>query len=294
MLNPFLYEVAFKKANELGVDLEAWHKEGPGGKRFGLAHHYAREGNMDALQAMQKQGVDIHKPDSKGNTLGHYLMERPNNRTSNFERAAELGVDFSAQNDEGRTPVFSFVATGKMMDHRRVLPQLEKAGISVDLNHQDKEGISVGMLAAYFGTAKDMGALKKAGADFNLPDQNGKTAAFAATLTKNEFAIKAAADVGANFSVQDKDGNTPGHMVAGYEKASLVGAVASAGGSFSLKNNEGKLPSDVASTSFAPVVDSAMRRVERAKVQEVVKSRAQEAAQHTGPTKRKEQGLVAE
>ena len=95
------------------------------------------------------------------------------------------------------------IATQKDVD---TVHRLTQAG--VDVNIQDKSGMTVLMLASLNGHVELVQELIKAGANMNIQASFGDTAVICATKAKKMNCLQTLIELGANVNVQDRNGQT--------------------------------------------------------------------------------------
>ena len=78
-----------------------------------------------------------------------------------------------------------------------------------DLEHTDREGATVAMIAAREGVLPILKALLKAGANPLAADREGRSALHWAAANGHAPCIEALADAGADLNAQDREGVTP-------------------------------------------------------------------------------------
>ena len=90
----------------------------------------AKTGNIRAIQAFHKQGVDLNAKDENGswNTPIHVAAQRPNNLEA-IKILVVLGADVNAKNKLGWTPVHSVAQNAEL----EMLQFLKKSGANTNV-----------------------------------------------------------------------------------------------------------------------------------------------------------------
>jgi len=134
-----------------------------------------------------------------------------------FSRLVDSGIDLSANNKLGETPLYVAAEKG----------QLEMAKLLIvrgaDAKVRTPNGETVLHAAAMIESSMLMAALIEAGAEVNLANRDGETPLHWAAMTGTFLAVKALADAGADLDVQDaRAGNTALHAAVSHDDIVLV------------------------------------------------------------------------
>ena len=158
-----------------------------------------------------------------------------------FSRLFATGIDLSANNKLGETPLYVAAEKG----------QLEMAKLLIargaDAKALTPNGESVLHAAAMIESAALMSALIEASADKNVANNDGETPLYWAAMTGTFLAVKALADAGADLNAQDaRTGNTPLHAAVSHDDIALIHYLISKNVRIDLRNNAGLTPPELA------------------------------------------------
>jgi ankyrin repeat protein len=151
-----------------------------------------------------------------------------------FSRLVDAGIDLSANNKLGETPLYVAAEKG----------QLEMAKLLIakgaDAKARTPNGETVLHAAAMIESTALMTALIEAGADKNLANNDGETPLHWAAMTGTFLAVKALADAGADLDVQDVPlANTALHAAVSHDDIALIHYLISKNVRTDLRNNAG-------------------------------------------------------
>jgi ankyrin repeat protein len=151
-----------------------------------------------------------------------------------FSRLVATGIDLSANNKLGETPLYVAAEKG----------QLEMAKLLIargaDARALTPNGESVLHAAAMIESAALMSALIEAGADKNVANNDGETPLHWAATTGTFLAVKALADAGADLDVQDvRLANTALHAAVSHDDIAMIHYLISKNARTDLRNNAG-------------------------------------------------------
>src|SRR6266699_1348851 len=151
-----------------------------------------------------------------------------------FSRLVDSGIDLSANNKLGETPLYVAAEKG----------QLEMAKLLIakgaDAKARTPNGETVLHAAAMIESAALMSALIEAGADKNSANNDGETPLHWAAMTGTFLAVKALADAGADLDVQDvRLANTALHAAVSHDDIVLIHYLISKNVRTDLRNNAG-------------------------------------------------------
>ena len=151
-----------------------------------------------------------------------------------FSRLVDSGIDLSANNKLGETPLYVAAEKG----------QLEMAKLLIakgaDAKARTPNGETVLHAAAMIESTSLMTALIEAGAEINLTNRDGETPLHWAATTGTFLAVKALADAGADLNVQDASaGNTPLHAAVSHDDIVLIHYLISKSVRTDLRNSAG-------------------------------------------------------
>ena len=151
-----------------------------------------------------------------------------------FSRLVDAGIDLSANNKLGETPLYVAAEKG----------QLEMAKLLIakgaDAKARTPNGESVLHAAAMIESTSLMTALIEAGADKNLANNDGETPLHWAAMTGTFLAVKALADAGADLDVQDVPlANTALHAAVSHDDIVMIHFLISKSVRTDLRNNAG-------------------------------------------------------
>jgi len=151
-----------------------------------------------------------------------------------FSRLVDAGIDLSANNKLGETPLYVAAEKG----------QLEMAKLLIakgaDAKARTPNGEGVLHAAAMIESTALMSALIEAGADKNLANNDGETPLYWAAMTGTFLAVKALADAGADLDVQDvRLANTALHAAVSHDDIVMIHYLISKNVRTDLRNNAG-------------------------------------------------------
>jgi len=139
-----------------------------------------------------------------------------------FSRLVDAGIDLSANNKLGETPLYVAAEKG----------QLEIAKLLI------AKGADAKALTPNGESTSLMTALIEAGAEINLANRDGETPLHWAATTGTFLAVKALADAGADLNVQDVSaGNTPLHAAVSHDDIVLIHYLISKNARTDIRNN---------------------------------------------------------
>src|SRR5439155_26297875 len=161
-----------------------------------------------------------------------------------FSRLVDAGIDLSANNKLGETPLYVAAEKG----------QLEMAKLLIakgaDAKARTPNGETVLHAAAMIDSAALMTALIEAGAEINATNRDGETPLHWAAMTGTFLAVKALADAGADLNVQDLGtGNTALHAAASHNDIVLIHYLLSKSVRTDIRNNNGLIALELARAS---------------------------------------------
>jgi ankyrin repeat protein len=120
-------------------------------------------------------------------------------------------------------------------------------------------GASVAYIAAQYGRAAVMQALRAAGADLNQARNTGATPAFIAAQNGHAAVIQALHAAGADLNQADNTGATPAFIAAQNGQVAVIQALHAAGADLNQANNNGVTPAFIAAQCGQAAVIQALR-----------------------------------
>jgi ankyrin repeat protein len=151
-----------------------------------------------------------------------------------FSRLVDTGIDLSATNRLGETPLYVAAEKG----HPEMAKRLIAKG--ADAKARTPNGETVLHAAAMIESMALMTMLIEAGAEKDLANRDGETPLHWAALTGTFLAVKALADAGADLDVQDaRLGNTALHAAVSHDDVVLIHYLISRNVRTDLPNNLG-------------------------------------------------------
>jgi uncharacterized protein len=158
-----------------------------------------------------------------------------NGDSAEFTRLLDAGVDLSAKNKNGETPLYVAAEKGELEMARALIAR------GADAKARTPNGETVLHAASMIESAALTTDLVRAGADVNAANNDGETALQWAALTGTFLAVKALADAGADLNVQDvRLGNTPLHAAVSHDDIVLVHYLLSKNVRTDIRNNQGQ------------------------------------------------------
>lgn len=178
-----------------------------GGSSGRMALHSAAEfGNLDVLKYLVKCGADINSRDPLGRTVLHLAVWFDN--LDIVEYLVGLGVDINSGDDKERTALHLAAKSGNL----DILKYLVERG--ADVNSGDPLGCRVLHLAVWYHNLDTVKYLVERGADPNSADCLGNTALHLAAKSGNLDTIKYLMGYGIDVNAQHTAGFTILHKAA--------------------------------------------------------------------------------
>jgi uncharacterized protein len=202
----------------------AWLPVAPAGAQSTAAVllDVARSGDLQALEAQVRQGVDVNAAAGDGTTALHHVVRR--NEADAVELLLRAGADPNATTDLSITPLLLASGNGNSTIMRLLLAN------GADLVVRDHAGETLLMAAARAGDAAAITLLVELGADLEAGDSPyEQTALMLAARTGNDAAVAALLQAGANHMAMTRVGPEPrfgpngGTRGEGVEKAPARG-----------------------------------------------------------------------
>jgi ankyrin repeat protein len=155
-----------------------------------------------------------------------------NGDVDEFSRLVDTGIDFSANNKLGETPLYVAAEKGHFEIAKRLIAK------GADAKARTPNGETVLHAAAMIESTVLMTALIEAGADKNLANRDGETPLHWAAMTGTFLAVKALADAGADLNAQDaRLGNTALHAAVSHDDIVLIHYLLSKNARLDIRNN---------------------------------------------------------
>jgi ankyrin repeat protein len=149
-----------------------------------------------------------------------------------FSRLVDTGIDHSANNKLGETPLYVAAEKGHFEIAKRLIAK------GADAKARTPNGETVLHAAAMIESTVLMTALIEAGADKNLANRDGETPLHWAAMTGTFLAVKALADAGADLNAQDaRLGNTALHAAVSHDDIVLIHYLLSKNARIDIRNN---------------------------------------------------------
>ena len=149
-------------------------------------------------------------------------------------RLVEAGIDLSASNKLGETPLYVAAEKGQL----EIAKLLIAKGADVKVRTPNGEGVL--HAAAMIESMSLMTALIEAGAEKDLANNDGETPLHWAAMTGTFLAVKALADAGADLDVQDvRLANTALHSAVSHDDIVMIHYLLSKSVRTDLRNNAG-------------------------------------------------------
>ena len=177
----------------------------------------AREGRLNVVTLLIKEGVDVSLPDYDGRTALHFAAGSSENSCEILSCLIENGADINKGRNDNQTPLMVAAENG----HVSVATFLIEHGADVDL--QDNDG-KTALHHAFHGSdvsCEILSCLIGIGADVNARTNNTGTPLMIAAEKGHINAVTSLVECGANVDLQDKDGQTALHHAMQSPQASI-------------------------------------------------------------------------
>ena len=177
----------------------------------------AREGRLNVVTVLIKEGVDVSLPDYDGRTALHFAAGSSENSCEILSCLIENGADINKGRNDNQTPLMVAAENG----HVSVATFLIEHGADVDL--QDNDG-KTALHHAFHGSdvsCEILSCLIGIGADVNARTNNTGTPLMIAAEKGHINAVTSLVECGANVDLQDKDGQTALHHAMQSPQASI-------------------------------------------------------------------------
>jgi ankyrin repeat protein len=149
-----------------------------------------------------------------------------------FSRLVDTGIELSAINKLGETPLYVAAEKGQLEMARLLIAK------GADAKVRTPNGETVLHAAAMIESTALMTALIEAGADKNLANRDGEAPLHWAAMTGTFLAVKALADAGADLDAQDlRTGNTALHAAVSHDDIVLIHFLLSKSARTDVRNN---------------------------------------------------------
>lgn len=166
----------------------------------GLFEYVAKGGNIPLLKILIKKGIRKKK---NAMIFASQGLRGKKNTLSTYKSLESLGVNTNIIDKKGRNPLHSIAYNSKDL-------AVYKYFISkkVDVNLQDKSGVSPFMNAANSNTLEVVEYLSKYVKNINAKDENGRSALVMAVNRNSSDVINFLLQKNADIDTKDKEGNT--------------------------------------------------------------------------------------
>lgn len=195
-------------------------------------HSAAEFGNLDILKYLVKRGADVTNRDPLGRTVLHLAVWFDNLDT--VEYLVELGVDINSKDDKGRTALHLASKSGNL----DILKYLVERG--ADVNSGDPVGCRVLHLAVWYHNLDTVKYLVQRGADAKSADCLGNTALHLAAKSGKLDTVKYLMGCGLDVDAQHDAGFTILHKAAESGNVNTVKYLAELGADISRTDRIGR------------------------------------------------------
>ena len=177
----------------------------------------AREGRLNVVTFLIKEGVDVSIPDYDGRTALHFAAGSSENSCEILSCLIENGADINKGRNDNQTPLMVAAENG----HVSVATFLIEHGADVDLQDNDGKTALHHALHGSDVSCEILRCLIGIGADVNARTNNTGTPLMIAAEKGHINAVTSLVECGANVHLQDKDGQTALHHAMQSPQASI-------------------------------------------------------------------------
>lgn len=199
-----------------------------------LMHLAAKEGRVDVLAWLKKQGADVNAKIANGLVPMHGAAG--GGHVAAMKWLKEQGVDVNARSINGITPMHA----AAVMGHTEAMKWLKEQG--ADVNVKEENGMTPMHMAAGNGHIDAMRWLKEQGANVKVKDEAGWTPMHAAADGGHIEAMKWLKGQGADTNAKDLHGMTPMHFTAGKGHITAMKWLKEQDADVNAKNADGMTP----------------------------------------------------
>lgn len=200
----------FEYFNKKGLDLKSTDDNGNG-----LFNYTARGGNVDLLKKLVTKGFPykmLNKLEGNAVLMASQAVDKLKDGLATFNYLEGLGLEPNITNNEGTNPLHAIASKS---DDLSILKYFIDKG--VDVNQQNKEGITPFMNATKNNDLAIIIFLADHVKDLNTVDKNGRTALTMAINKNNVQVIEFLLKNGADSKIIDKKGNSLAYyLVSSY------------------------------------------------------------------------------
>jgi ankyrin repeat protein len=195
----------------------------------------ARDGPVETIRALVKEGADVDLCDANGGTALHFAAHHGNFETVRV--MLELGGNPLAQTTLGTTTPLHMAANA---GHSEIVKLLVQEMGAVDLATQTADGGTPLHRAAAAGHVRTVKLLLELGSDVHALTKQGSSPLHAAAAGGNLATVKLLLESGANMHAQDNVGCRPLHTAVVYGQLDTVKLLLELGANMhALCNDEG-------------------------------------------------------
>ena len=199
-------------------------------------------GSADAVQSFIKaDATDLTVQNKKQQTPAHFLAAMGN--IALLKSLAKKGLNWNAQDDQGRTPVELCADSGNAQCFEFLLTKL-----GGDPSVTNAAGESLAHIISAKGHAPLLGILKASGGNVDSEDANGCHPIQQAAASNSVPVIEALIKLMAQVNCADGKGDTPIHYAAANGAVEAVECLVNSGADINAKNKAGETALHVAVT----------------------------------------------
>ncbi len=209
-------------------------------------HNAAKEGNLQKVKDLIKQGVSVNAPDESKRPLPPFLRDSPlrptplhlaasNGHLEIVNYLLKMGAKIAGKNRTHQTPLHLATLNG----HFKIVKTLIEAGCPV--NVKDHKNQTPLMYAVTKNSQLDIVLyLIKKGANVNVTSSNpGNSALHDAAWIGEKDLVEILIKAGASVDIQDLEGKTPLHYASSFDYKDIAELLIKAGANIEAKTHYG-------------------------------------------------------
>ncbi|KAM3488480.1 hypothetical protein MY3957_008251 [Beauveria namnaoensis] len=210
--------------------------QGPGLNKSGQGtlHEVAKDGLVEMMNQLLKNGADVTSRDDDGWTLVDNAAR--NGHVEMVKLLLENGANATTPGNNGRTPIHSAASNG----HEAVARLLAEKGANIEA--KDKDSHTPLSYAAFYGHDAMAKLLVEKGAALEATNKNGRTPLFIAALEGHRAVTRVLVEKGANLGAKDEHGDTPLSCAVYNGHEAVARVLIRNGANIEAKNKDGYTP----------------------------------------------------